>query len=121
MNNQHSKLDLAMQQAQPATILEECRADCIAADTCCNANVGNPSLNSGCGQGSCLQACILLRTDTVVEGTNYYQDAAAVAGFCNTVVVAPLLTVGAVVFSAGQKCDHGAGAGVAYGGCPVDE
>ena len=36
-------------------VLEECRADCIAADTCCNANVGNPSPNSGCGQGSCLQ------------------------------------------------------------------
>ena len=101
----------------PPTTLEQCRADCIAADTCCNGQVGSTSINSGCDQGSCLQACLLLRTDAPVGGTNYYQDAAAVVGFCTS--AAGWWNVGTVSFTPQGQCDHGAGAGVAHGGCPT--
>jgi len=91
----------------PPTILGQCRADCNAAGTCCSGTPGSENTASGCQLGSCLQACLLLRT----PGSSYFGNKAEVLSFCE----ARGCSLGG--FSQCSQCDHGDGPGAPFGEC----
>ena len=97
----------------PPSVIDQCRAQCNAEGTCCNGRLGSTNLMSGCQWGSCIQACVLLRT----PGTEYYGNGTHVSThFCtlNTGTSARCSMGG---FGQCGQCDHGAGAGVTVGTC----
>ena len=100
-----------MPPAEPKSIFESCRDDCNAAGTCCNGRIGIEYTDSGCFRSSCLQACLLLRT----EGTAFYGNGVEVAtSFCG--VVTGCVKSG---FQQCGVCDHGFGVGVTFDSCPT--
>ena len=75
--------------SETPSIFEQCRTACNDADTCCNGQDGSTSDPvSGCGVGSCRQACILINhpdsTCADLTGADVACDSATVkAGFCD--------------------------------------
>ncbi len=112
----HEKFTCAEECRRMNPIVEQCRFDCAASNTCCNGQAGMATADSGGERGSCLQACILVRT----PGTTYFADPErVVADYCNR-LINQAGGCNLAGFNQCGKCDHGAGPGVSVGLCKSD-